>query len=481
FIKAEILMQTGNFSEAIKSYRRIRNSENNNDLLIEISGTYQFPDSQLAYKIGKCLFKLNKIAEAEKEFRKGLSFNPREIACILGLANIEFIRNNYNAAKMLLIQALSIEPENSEIKKHLQQTEKAIADKSKKVNKERPLISLAMIVKNEEKYLYDCLKSTVAVVDEIIIVDTGSTDKTKDIARSFNAKIFNFKWNDDFSSARNEALKHCSGEWILYLDADERLEKKTSKYIRTLVQNAGDNTGGFVCTIESEHVTTDGSTEMHRGAYPRIFRNYGYPRISFCGRVHEQISPSIIALGKSIKTSDIIITHLGYNQNSEMMKSKIQRNYSLLMKLVKEEPENAYAWYQLGQTLSHLSLKDEAEGVIRFAIESGKLSDSVYSSAASALAQFEGNRGNFKNALHWAEKSLEKAPNQVYAAYLKACSLLYLKRNAEAVAVFQKLLSRINAEKIVPQSGFDIDISKDEILKKLKEVRKYLNYPFTAE
>src|SRR5690348_3827247 len=85
-------------------------------------------------------------------------------------------------------------------------------------------ISLCMIVKNEEKYLERCLKSVEGVVDEIIIVDTGSTDQTTEIAEKFGAKILRYQWNDDFSSARNYSLKNAKCDWILILDADEELD-----------------------------------------------------------------------------------------------------------------------------------------------------------------------------------------------------------------------------------------------------------------
>ena len=79
-----------------------------------------------------------------------------------------------------------------------------------------PKLTLSMIVKNEEQYLHGCLKSVKDVADEIIIVDTGSTDSTKDIASSFGAKIYDFDWIDDFSAARNFALEKSTGDWILY-------------------------------------------------------------------------------------------------------------------------------------------------------------------------------------------------------------------------------------------------------------------------
>ncbi|MCH8018826.1 glycosyltransferase family 2 protein, partial [candidate division KSB1 bacterium] len=87
----------------------------------------------------------------------------------------------------------------------------------------KPSLSLCMIVKNEEEYLQECLESIEDVVDEIIVVDTGSTDRTVEIARQFDAEVHHIPWNDDFAAARNESIKHASGDWILQLDADERL------------------------------------------------------------------------------------------------------------------------------------------------------------------------------------------------------------------------------------------------------------------
>lgn len=96
-------------------------------------------------------------------------------------------------------------------------------------------LSLSMIVKNEERFLPGCLESVKGLVDEIVIVDTGSTDGTKKIAESCRAKIIDFKWCDDFSAARNESLRHVTGDWVLYLDADERLDKSFHGTVRKLI------------------------------------------------------------------------------------------------------------------------------------------------------------------------------------------------------------------------------------------------------
>jgi len=143
-----------------------------------------------------------------------------------------------------------------------------------------------MIVKNEEDYLEDCLKSVSGVADEIVIVDTGSTDDTLNIARKYNANIYNFEWINDFSAARNFALSKTSCEWILYLDADERLSPESYNEIEKIKKD--DIKAGYFCSVISfdEH-----NSKPNLIRYNRLFRNSG--DIYFEGKIHEQIVHSL--------------------------------------------------------------------------------------------------------------------------------------------------------------------------------------------
>ncbi|MBM2815616.1 MAG: hypothetical protein HW421_2378 [Ignavibacteria bacterium] len=480
YIKAEALMAMGNFRDGLAAFEKMSEARNADDVMTKIIGDYYLPMEQYHYRCGCCYVGMKQYYRAKQEFQKGNKLNPSDSSNIVGLANVAYQFENFDEAKRLLNDALKLSPGSKEILTFIKQVENAMLSQQTDMmmntklsqSSERPLLSLCMIVKNEEKQLPDCLESVRGVADEIIIVDTGSTDSTKQIAQRYGAKIFNFPWIDDFAAARNESIRHATGEWLLYLDADERLSIQSREKLRNLLLNAGKDIGGYICTIESPHLQLDGSSEMHRGGYPRIFRNYGYPNIIFKGRVHEQITPSIFALGKLIDLSDIVISHLGYNVNRETMESKIKRNYSMLIRHVQEEPLNGYAWFQLGQTLAQMFLFKEAESAIRFAIENGELSDSVYASASSTLAQFVGNQRKFDEALFWAERSLEKAPNQVFALNIKAYSLLYLDRAAEAELLFLEVRRRLQQNRGVPRSGFDIDIPEKVIEQGLAEARK---------
>ncbi|MGH9426892.1 MAG: glycosyltransferase family 2 protein, partial [Terriglobia bacterium] len=97
------------------------------------------------------------------------------------------------------------------------------------MTKRRPKLSLCMIVKNEQRWLEDCLNSVKELVDEMIIVDTGSRDNTVEIAQRFGARLFDHPWSGDFSEARNHSLGSATGDWILVLDADEKLAQRDAK------------------------------------------------------------------------------------------------------------------------------------------------------------------------------------------------------------------------------------------------------------
>lgn len=491
FILGEIYSAQYKYSEAMNYFQTMYSAQISPSLLSQIIGDFILPIEQIHFRLGKCYIGLNQFKLAKVEFEKGLSANPNDSGCMVGLANVYFISKNFGESLKLLEKAKLLEPERLEVQCFINKVLQAISEENFALTEQKNhilninnltenkfknnlfhhLLSLSMIVKNEEEMLPECLDSIKNIVDEIVIVDTGSTDRTKEIALSYGAKVFDFEWNNDFAEVRNESLKNCTCDWIIYLDADERLEKESAKKIKELLINTKDSIAAYFCTVESEHLQLTGSTEIHLDSYPRVFRNIGYPTIHFKGRVHEQIANSIYDTGKSIDASDIMIKHLGYNLTRDLFDKKIQRNYNLLMIHIQEEPLNSYAWYQLGQALGSMGRYNEAEKAIRFAIEIGGLTPSVIASATSTLCQLVGNKKNFEESLFWAEKSLEYAPNQVYALNLKAYSLMYLNYLDEAEKQFNEVLRRLNSKKRIPQSGFDIVLDENIVHNGLNEIK----------
>ncbi|HIH96178.1 MAG TPA: glycosyltransferase [Thermoplasmata archaeon] len=220
----------------------------------------------------------------------------------------------------------------------------------------KPTISLCMIVKDEEENLPRCLDSIKDVVDEIIVVDTGSTDKTIEIAKEFGAKIFHHKWKGDFSAARNVSLESATGDWILWLDADEELVTEDANKLRNLLYD--EKHDAFFVTEYNfmEHGTSQ--AEVLTSMPLRIFRNKKEYR--FKRPIHEQIADSIKEAGGGFAASGIRINHYGYAKEIVFSKEKIKRNIDILLKDLKENPRDSYANFHLGIGYQLLENYDKA-------------------------------------------------------------------------------------------------------------------------
>lgn len=205
-------------------------------------------------------------------------------------------------------------------------------------------ISLCMIVKDEELVLENCLASVKDLVEEMIIVDTGSIDSTKEIALKYGAKIFDIPWENDFSKARNYSLSKASKEWILLLDADEVLNPDDLPKFESLMKNT--NYDGYHFIIQN--YLEDNNTSDYATHYAfRFLRNTGY--YQFTGNIHEQIEKKDGAFDSSkFILADVTLFHYGYTSFIVQSKNKRQRNMPLLKKSLEESPNNPFFLFNLG-------------------------------------------------------------------------------------------------------------------------------------
>jgi len=192
-----------------------------------------------------------------------------------------------------------------------------------------PTLSLCMIVKNEEKFLPQCLESVQGVVDEIIIVDTGSTDRTVEIAENYHAQVYHHPWEGNFSKARNISLGYATSDWILVLDADEELEREDIPIIKSVINS--NQYDVIFCGVLSTSYNGDSKNYSHR-----IFRR---GKAHYEGIVHNQL----IHEGTWLHTN-IRIYHYGYNLSKEEMQAKYRRTESLLKKQLEEDPSDPFAF-----------------------------------------------------------------------------------------------------------------------------------------
>jgi glycosyltransferase involved in cell wall biosynthesis len=282
-----------------------------------------------------------------------------------------------------------------------------------------------MIVKNEEKHLKDCLLSVKDVIEEIVIVDTGSTDRTKEIAKEFGAKVYNFKWINDFSAARNFALEKSTGNWVLYLDADERLQESSKKELKELTQTAKKK--AYFCCVNSIDEFNNRPSKMD---YVRLFPKDEL--IRFEGKIHEQIEQSLIKENYTIEKSAIEILHVGYNVPDDLLNEKAERNLKLLLEEYKKNPTSYFA-FQLGQTYGKLNNKYDAEKYFSIALKDPLLKKEYLSVANRYIAVISAERCEWSNALYYINESLIADATQP-VALLVACGIYnHIGKTAEAL------------------------------------------------
>ena len=195
-------------------------------------------------------------------------------------------------------------------------------------------ISLAMIVKDEENNLEECLNSVKDFVDEIVIVDTGSIDETKRIALNYTNKVYDFIWCDDFSKARNFSLEKCTRDWILVMDADDRLIQGSKEIVNNFIKY-NENKIGLIERISKYYLNNEENYSREYEA--RIFKR----GLFYKGEIHEQIDSTM----KREKT-DIKFSHSGYENND-----KGERNIKILLKMLEDNKEDEYIIYQIARTL----------------------------------------------------------------------------------------------------------------------------------
>lgn len=222
-------------------------------------------------------------------------------------------------------------------------------------------LTAALITKNEAGNIRACLESVKRICDEIVVVDTGSKDETVEIAKSLGAKTFSFEWTNSFSDARNRALECASSQWVLWIDADERLTPESFGAI--LAGMVRPQFGGYLIAIQNLLHEQDESQDILIHHACRLFQKL--PSVRFEGKIHEQVSPSIVKLGLPIATLEgALIKHYGYRVSAMEANQKHERNIAMLRQAIEENPEDGFQLFNLGNALSVAGEFEEAIEVL---------------------------------------------------------------------------------------------------------------------
>jgi tetratricopeptide (TPR) repeat protein len=273
-------------------------------------------------------------------------------------------------------------------------------------------LSLCTIVKNEEASLPRCLHSVKDIVDEMVVLDTGSTDRTPEIAKELGAKVYHYQWCDDFSAARNEALKYVEGEWILVLDADEIL--LTS--IAPLIKEAIADEKNLVVNLIRQEV---GASQSPYSLVSRLFRKH--PDLKFSRPYHAIVDDSAIELLKKeshwqiINLSPVAILHHGYQQEAIASLDKFDRARKAMEKFFANNPQDPYVCSKLGALYVQIGKVKEGIKLLKRGIKSNRAEPNVLFELYYSL----GNAYNRQQEYEKASQQYQKAIAQPILSQLK--------------------------------------------------------------
>lgn len=309
------------------------------------------------------------------------------------------------------------------------------------------LLSAALIAKDEEKFLGACLRSLHGLVDEIVVVDTGSADRTRDIAESQGARVYERAWTDNFSAARNQALDLARGEWILYIDADERVRDGTADGVRARLADAS-------------YVGHRVLLRPRPGHSPywelRLFRNEPY--IRFRGIIHENIWPAIdahrVLSGGLIGHTGLVLDHEGYEGDQHR---KHLRNLPLLERSLAENPLRVFAWCHLAAVRAGLGDQggaDQAWAEAMHLVESKPTR--APEDAVPFLHLIEEGMAHGEDVGDLLERARRLFPANLQFVWLQAQDLMAADRNTEAIGCLERLVAAGQAGDFEKSWAYDL-------------------------
>lgn len=444
---------------------------------------------------------LGKFADVENDFRDASRLYPNNRNILFLLIDALIQQEKFSSAMTEIENALEIFGlDDGTLNAALTIREKIGPREIKKGDKKNSL-SVCMIVKNEEKHLLRCLKSVRDVADEIIIVDTGSTDKTKDIATVFGARVFDFPWTGDFSQARNESLRHASGSWILIMDADEAISPLDYDQLRKEIGKGATKPAAYIVSTRNytNNVSVVGWT-ANTGEYPeeastgwvksdkvRLYTRRD--NIFFTNPVHELLENSLKSAKVAISRSKVIVHHYG-KLDIKRDEQKGQDYYLLGRIKYESDPNNVKYIYELAKQAQVLKKDEEAVELwlkLLSKVESDRQSADyreiarisfgepvaeIYMQLASAYIALEcfedalaaGRKaietpdprnenihvyahceiiaGSPDKALQTTEDLLKKNPDYIPAQMMKAIALTLQGEKSKALDIYQALLKK---------------------------------------
>jgi len=316
-------------------------------------------------------------------------------------------------------------------------------------------ITLCMIVKNEERFLGACLRSVRDAVDEIVVVDTGSTDRTVEIAREHGAIVLDRPWRDDFAWAKNEALAAATRRWILVLDADEEIVPESVPLLRAL-RSTPAHDGAVYVHIRNVVDDESGSVSTMTHILPRLFPNS--PRLRYRGVIHESLVLDGGAREVPTVFSPITILHKGYTKSVLEGRKKTERNRPLLERALAQNGDDPFAWFNFG--VAAIAAGEHREGIAALekmfaeTAEPRTFFPVAYGMLATAYADGLGER---EKAIDVLERGLEVISDHPNLLFLRGYVLSQRGEYEEARGWYERAIAA--GRRTNPQFAVDDEIA----------------------
>jgi tetratricopeptide (TPR) repeat protein len=300
----------------------------------------------------------------------------------------------------------------------------------------RPRVSLCMIVRNEEHNLRDCITPVRDLVHEVIVVDTGSTDHTREIALELGARVFEFPWVDSFSAARNESIRHATGDWVFWLDADDRVDADNRTRLAQLFTQLRPENAAFVMKCSCTSADPGGSTTIVD--HVRLFRND--PRIRWTYRVHEQILPALRRSEADVRWAGVTIRHVGY-RDPALRRRKLDRDLRLLILEREEQPHDPFTLFNLGSVLVELGDIRAALVELEQSLSLSDPLDSIVRKLYALIVECRRQLGEAAAALDTCRAGRGHYPDDAELLFLEGNLLREFKDYAGAEQAFRRLIA----------------------------------------
>jgi glycosyltransferase involved in cell wall biosynthesis len=330
----------------------------------------------------------------------------------------------------------------------------------------QPTVTACLIVKNEAQNLGRCLESLKDFVDEIVVVDTGSTDETVAIAQSYGAIIGRFVWNDDFSAARNASLALATSDWVLVIDADETLDVDHEAWLLTLRNREPAGYTLLISDVDEQGRVVQESPNLRLVQRHDAFR--------FVKRIHESLTPSIQALGWPIyQAFGLRLRHTGYQKQVLADRDKLNRNVRLAEREAGEHPESAASWLNLARSYALAERWDEALATFeRLAAEPGglaRLSDPLWMLYVTSLQSVYISLGRLQDAEAILSRGAERFPEIPEFRFDRGNVRYSLGDYAGAIADFESCLKTVGRPFSPIMRNGVTDVLPREALRQIRE------------